>query len=253
MTMIRKILERFSRGIVFKRNLPNSNRSIYVSPEGGGQKYWKFSMETIDPMLTSIIRNMIHEGDVVWDIGTNIGFFSFCAAEKVGSNGQILSIEPDTWLVNILKKSCALNKDLQIDVLPVAISDSVGVAFLNIANRSRATNFLTSGKGSSQTGGIREQQIVPTFTLDFLAEHYAKPNFIKIDVEGAEVLVLSGANNLLSNLRPIILIEIDIDNFEFIQSTFSKNNYVLYNADVFATKGLTPLTDYSFNVIAVPA
>ena len=250
--MIRNLIEKLSRGVTLKRKLPNSNRKIYVSPEGGGLRYWKFNMDSIDTMLTYAINNLVKKDDVVWDIGTNVGFFSFLAAEKVGSNGSVLSVEPDTWLVNILKKSCALNKDLNIHVLPVALSNNIGVAYLNIANRSRTANFLSVSPGSTQTGGVREQQVVPTFTLDFLLDSFPKPNFVKVDVEGAERLVFSKSHKLLSEVKPIILTEVEKNNFDFLTSMFRSYDYDLFDADVLHEKGLIHLDKTTANVLAIP-
>ena len=252
--MIRSLVEKLSRGIILKRKLPNSNRKIYVSPEGGGLRYWKLNMDSIDTMLTYTIKNLVKQGDVVWDIGTNVGFFSFLAAEKVGEKGSVLSVEPDTWLVNILKKSCMLNKDLNINVLPVALSNNIGVAYLNIANRSRSSNFLSVSEGTTQTGGIREQQVVPTFTLDFLLENFPKPNFLKIDVEGAEHLVFSQADKLLSEAKPVILAEVEFRNFEFLSSKFRSYGYNLFDGDVLAEKGLVLLDKdkATTNILAIP-
>ena len=250
--MIRNLIEKLSRGVILKRKLPNSNRKIYVSPEGGGLRYWKFNMDSIDTMLTYAINNLVKKDDVVWDIGTNVGFFSFLAAEKVGSVGSVLSVEPDTWLVNILKKSCALNKDLNINVLPVALSNNIGVAYLNIANRSRSTNFLSVSEGSTQTGGVREQQVVPIFTLDFLLDNFPKPNFVKVDVEGAEHLVFSQADKLLSEVKPMILVEVESRNFDFLTSKFKTFGYDLFDADVLAEKGLIPLDGNTANILAIP-
>ena len=250
--MIRNLIEKLSRGVILKRKLPNSNRKIYVSPEGGGLRYWKLNMDSIDTMLTYAINNLVKKDDVVWDIGTNVGFFSFLAAEKAGSKGSVLSVEPDTWLVNILKKSCALNNDLNIHILPVALSDNVGIAYLNIANRSRTTNFLSVSQGSTQTGGVREQQVVPTFTLDFLLDNFPKPNFVKVDVEGAERFVFSRADKLLSEVKPLILTEVDSPNFDFLTSKFKSFGYDLFDADVLAEKGLIPLSGVTSNILAIP-
>ena len=126
------------------------------------------------------------------------------------------------------------------------------MAYLNIANRSRTTNFLSVSQGSTQTGGVREQQVVPTFTLDFLLENFPKPNFVKVDVEGAERFVFSQADKLLSEVKPVILTEVDSPNFDFLTSKFRSYNYDLFDADVLAEKGLIPLDKTTANILAIP-
>jgi len=226
---IRNFVEKISRGIVFKRKLPKSlgGRSIYVTPEGG-LRYWNPSLNQIDPMLSQVVKQFIKEGDVVWDIGTNLGFFSLAAISK-SKTGKCLSIEPDVWLCNILNKTKNANPDLTIDILPIAVSNKNGFSKFVIANRSRATNHLADVEGSTQTGGVRQIKIVPTFTLDDILTIYEPPNFLKIDTEGAELLVLEGAKNVIQH-KPIILIEVYSDTHSQVVEILESLNYKLYDA-----------------------
>ncbi|MEW5806561.1 MAG: FkbM family methyltransferase [Acidobacteriota bacterium] len=164
----------------------------------------------------------------------HFGTLRFAAANLVGQKGKVLAIEPDMWLVNILRKSSQLktNIHLCVDVLPVAVSDSVGIAKFNIAKRGRAANYLNNCDGSSQTGGIREIQLVPTVSLDWLLDKYAVPNIIKIDVEGAEYLVLKGAEKMLSEVKPIILCEVSSNLIEDVSDILKKHGYSLYDAEL---------------------
>ncbi|MHB8319623.1 MAG: FkbM family methyltransferase [Acidimicrobiales bacterium] len=76
----------------------------------------------------------------------------------------------------------------------------------NIAKRSRSTNHL-EGFGSTQTGGIRSNVTVPTMRLDNICNSRPPPDFLTIDIEGAELEVLRGAQRLL-RIGPTILIEV---------------------------------------------
>jgi len=164
----------------------------------------------IDPPLTDFAQAVIRKGNVVWDVGANIGLFTFTASGLVGSEGQVIAVEPDTWLVDQLRRSARLNPDLgPVDVVPVAASDTGGVAAFHIARSSRATNYL-EGAGSTVTGGSRERQQVPTMTLDELASFFPLPQVLKIDVERAELAVCHGAQRVLAS-HPWILIEVGAD------------------------------------------
>jgi FkbM family methyltransferase len=117
---------------------------------------------------------------VVWDIGANVGLFSFAAASQAGRDGRVLAIEPDVWLASLLQRSSALVHDrAPVDVLAVAVCDTNSLEEFVIARRARSANYLISaGQGGGrplgkQTGGWRAKQLVPTVTLDWLLDHYA--------------------------------------------------------------------------------
>ena len=57
-------------------------------------------------------------------------------------------------------------------------------------------------------GGIREKQYVPPLTLDTLLKSFAKPDFIKMDVEGSELFALNGGSKVISSIRPVFYIEV---------------------------------------------
>ncbi len=89
-----------------------------------------------------------------------------------------MCFEPDIWLCSILKRTFENNNDLQIDVMPLAVSNKIGLAKFNITERSRSTNYLSEAFGSTQTEGIRQTYIVPTISLDSVLEYYNAPDFI---------------------------------------------------------------------------
>ncbi len=204
--MIRQLFELLSRDVVLKRRLsPEFGRAvIYVSPDSA-LRLWRLKVESTDPELVDIVRRFIHPGMVVWDIGANVGLFSFCAA-AVGAT--VYSLEPDTFLVTLLRRSANMN-GLAVTPIPVAVSDHCGLMDFNIAARGRSANFVN--KGRSDAGGIRRKETVPCVTLDWLAEQIPTPHFIKIDVENSENAVLAGGSNLLLGKHPTIFCEVSED------------------------------------------
>lgn len=224
---IRKISERLSRGIVFGRHLPRDlgGRKILVSPEVG-LRYWFLGLAKVDPFLLSIVRTLVHPGDVVWDVGANIGLFAFAAASRVGPAGRVLAIEPDTWLIDLMRRSSKMQsrRSAPVDILAAAVSERVGVDHLHIAKRARAANFLR-GAGTPESGGIREDQLVLTVNLDWLAKTYPPPTHLKIDVEGAELSVLRGGHDLLSTIRPIVICEVSATSFHDVSAVLRDCGY----------------------------
>lgn len=208
--MLRSLLEQTTKNIAFRRSLPASlgGAPLFVSPSAG-LRYLFRPMDQVDPVLLDLAREFIRKDHVVWDIGANIGLFSFAAAYLSGSQGHIIALEPDLWLVQLLRRSSAIQprSSAPVQIIAAAAAESIDLRTLNIAQRSRSGNFL-EGYGLSQTGGIAERHTVISLSLDWLADKLPLPNLIKIDVEGAELSVLRGAIQLLKSKKPVILCEV---------------------------------------------
>jgi FkbM family methyltransferase len=228
------------------------NGALLVSPDSA-LKFWRFNLATVDQSLLDIALEHVGIGDIVWDIGANVGLFTFAAANLVGSTGSVLSIEADTWLCDLLSRSKRLNSNshLNVDILPVAVSDSIDILQFNIASRGRSANFLDKLHGSSQTGGYRETKLVPSLNLDFIISRYKAPNFIKIDVEGAEALVLKGAQKLLTDIRPIIYCEVFSENIDSVSRILHDHKYQIFDGEA-KKSDRTPLEKATYNTLAYP-
>lgn len=231
--LFRTSVERVLRNSSILRELPPEFRSlkIFVSPDAK-LSFLKPGFSGFDLPLLGIAKSFIENKSNVWDIGANVGVFAFAAA-SIASRGSVLAVEPDIWLAQLINRSCALpsNSGLRICVLPSAISDKKGIARFNIASRGRASSFLEEAGGRTQAGGIRNSVYVPTLTLDCLLETFAKPDFVKIDVEGAELLAVRGAERLLGEVRPIFYIEVSDSNADEVLSAFSNNGYLAVDPD----------------------
>lgn len=224
------MVERASHRLVLRRRLPPpfSPVSFYVSPEGG-LRYLRPSLAEADRPLLDRVTEFVHPGATVWDVGANVGLFAFAAAAAAGPGGHVIAVEPDTWLVGLLRRSARLAGDrAPVTVVPVAVSDQVGLARFHIARRNRSTNYL-DGFGTTQTGGSREEQIVPTVTIDHLgAEAFPWPSVLKIDVEGAEVPALRGAAATLRH-RPVVICEVAGENSKEVAGLLADAGYRLYD------------------------
>jgi len=231
----RVILKKLSRGVVLKRRLPPEFGSapIFVSPESS-LRYWRRDLGKVDPFLLSMVRELVRGETTVWDIGANVGLFSFAAA-ALGS--RVLAVEADTWLAALLHKSSLLN-GLPVTVLPAAVSDAHGISELHFSEQGKSSNSLV-GTGPAQS--------IVTITLDWILEHFAAPQVVKIDVEGMEYAVLKGASKLL-RLRPIIFCEVTRDH-DGIGIILRDAGYTLYAA---REKDRHPLERPSYDTLALP-
>ena len=176
-----------------------------------------------------MVRELVRPKMSVWDIGANVGLFSFAAASL---GAQVVAVEADTWLANLIHRSTLLNK------LPVTVSDRQGVSRLYLSDEGKASNSLC-GSGVAQT--------VIAVTLDSLLDHFAAPQVLKIDVEGIEHAVLSGARRVLQ-ARPLIFCEVT-NNHEGIGQLLRQADYEFYAA---REANRHPLLRPSQDTLAVP-
>ena len=249
---LRRRLELLTHQLVLKRRLPAPFEGVklYVSSEAG-LRYLKPSLTNVDPGLLRLVGEFVQPGDVVWDIGGNIGLFTFSAASRAGADGRVISVEADSWNVNLLRRSARLQRSTsaKVDVIPAAVSDRLGFSTFNIANRNRSTNAL-EGFGSTQTGGFRESQTVPTVSLNSLTEYFPSPQILKIDIEGAEALALTAADEVLRS-RPLVICEVDARNATAVRDLLLSYGYGLFDADVSPPR--TPAGEVlPYNVLAIP-
>jgi FkbM family methyltransferase len=252
--MIRSFIERMSRQIVFRRRLPAKFQSapIYVSPSGG-LRYLLKSMQEVDPLLLKFCELYIKQGMTVWDVGANVGLFTVSASALAGASGRVYSFEPDSWLVQLLRKTAVIQSSTasKIEVLPVGVANACQFRRFGLATRSRSTNFL-EGYGSTQTGGVREWITIMCISLDWALENVSPPDILKIDVEGAEVEVLEGASMLFSKHRPVLHIEVNKETWSRVLEILTPHGYAFYDADMLQD-GLRPVSQNISNLLAIPS
>src|SRR3989344_5029290 len=119
----------------------------------GVNGYWLGSYESEQ---VSIFEKELKDGDVFFDIGANVGFYSLLAAEIIGKDGKVFSFEPLPENFKYLKKHIEINNYKNIFPFETAISDKVGIAFLgNIINRSQGY-LIDSGGLRGETISIDE-------------------------------------------------------------------------------------------------
>lgn len=249
---MRKILEHLARGRVLKRHLPSAfgRRPIYISPDSA-LSYLLANWTANSNELLSAAAYYTNQNDNVWDVGANVGVFALAAGHVAGSQGQVIAIEADSFLASLLHRTTAheSNRDLDMHVVCAAAADEVCISRFLIAERGRSSNSLEKSGHRSQAGGIREVQHVPTITLDSLLDFFAPPQLIKIDVEGAEEFVLTGAKQILSKHRPRLYVEVGPDQQHEVSALLRKFDYVLFNGDS-PYDGV--ISQCVFNTLAVP-
>lgn len=229
--MLRRIVERASRGRVFRRKIRVGGKTVPILVTPDSQlKYLKPGRNAFDRDLIAIAETFASEGSVVWDVGANVGVLTFAAA-AMAPKGGVVAIEADSWLADLLRRSAGLQTGgADVEVLDVAVSDRIGTASFAIAERGRASNALEADVAYSQMGGVRERREVPTVTLDHLLQNRTPPDFVKIDVEGAEALVIAGAGRMLTDVRPVFYVEVGREASDAVLAAFGAADYIAIGA-----------------------
>lgn len=147
------------------------------------------------------LQEFVPAGSLVIDVGANVGFFSLRFAKWVGDNGKVISIEPEDRnydsLISALKRAGLFDR---VDALKAVAAAAPGKVFLEINPLHPADHKLSrDGTGLPVTA----------VTLDLVHDKGPlTPALVKIDVQGAEMLVLKGAAGILRTAEPALFIEL---------------------------------------------
>ena len=156
-----------------------------------------------EPDTQNFILRNLSEGDVLIDVGANIGVFTVPAAQKVGPRGKVLAAEPSPAVFPYLAQNILMNGLDNVVALSVAASDQNrdGVPFY----AAPSDHF---GMGALAPQFHSEPQFVRTKTLDnIVAENAAQRiRVLKVDVEGHEIAVFRGAQDLLTSSQPPVIV-----------------------------------------------
>ncbi|HWI09374.1 MAG TPA: FkbM family methyltransferase [Solirubrobacteraceae bacterium] len=164
---------------------------------------------THEIQVQEALRRSAGRGDVVWDVGANIGAFSLLAARVVGPAGRVVAIEPEPGCAAAIRASAARNGMDWLEVREVAATDRTRDVELIVVEDSLWTRLGSIGGHHLATG----RRVVRGCALDDL--DVPPPSFVKIDVEGAELDVVAGMRRLLAEVRPVVVCEMHGRNRDF--------------------------------------
>ena len=158
-----------------------------------------------EPEAVAAFLAALEQGMSVFDIGANIGYYTAVAATSVGPAGRVYAFEPDPRNVEVLRRNSAQPRGAPITVVAAAVGGREGKTSLFVNPADSSINSLA--RANADVLGPRDVArplTVPSLTLDMFVrrEGARQPDVIKIDVQGAEMLVLAGAHEVLSH-RPL--------------------------------------------------
>ena len=147
-----------------------------------------------EPWTVEWIEQRIAGGQVLWDIGANVGPYALVAAKAHGSELDIIAFEPGYANYAALCENVALNEVESIVPLPFALGDTTGISYLSYseAEPGAADHALSDVPAGQPLACYRADDLVTQLGLPC-------PNHIKLDVDGSELEVLRGASEILSS------------------------------------------------------
>lgn len=176
--------------------------SIYVSPGDLAVGAVIQQTRNYEPHISNEFRRVLRPGMTVLDVGANIGYYTMLAASAVGKEGCCLAVEPNVHNVKLLAASKEVNGFECINIFQGAATNQWGLLYLNTSH----SNGVIS-RATGKIGELMSREIVMGMKLDNLLGGLHRLDVIKIDVEGAEHLALSGAIGAIERFKPIIFSE----------------------------------------------
>ncbi|BAU63254.1 methyltransferase FkbM family protein [Stanieria sp. NIES-3757] len=173
------------------------------------------ALGTYELPVQQALSNYLKPGDVFYDIGANVGFFTVIAAKLVGSTGKVYAFEPDRKNSDCVRHNIQLNQFTNSTVCQKAVSHTTGTGELLLAEYSGGHTISVVDRPPDFAGST----VVEIVSIDELINQgqLTPPNVVKIDVEGAELDVLQGMLQTIKQYRPIIIYEVDADKVDSFQ------------------------------------
>ena len=147
---------------------------------------WIRSQGVWEADVMKLLGRTLRPGGVFVDVGAHVGFHSVLAGQLVGPAGKVFAVEPAPWAVDLLRANVRRH-GLDVTVLPFAASDEAGTVRLALDEAHRSGAHLSEAEDAVEVQAAPLDELLPDVAVDVL----------KVDVEGAEPLVLRGARSLL--------------------------------------------------------
>ena len=188
---------------------------------------WKFS--ALEGFETRILQDIVKKEMVVVDIGANIGYYTLKLAKLVGEKGKVYAFEPAPDNFSLLIKNIKVNNYENVFVVPKAVSNKTGKINLYLCVEHTGDHRIFD----SHDG--RKSIEIETVALDDFFSNNERIDFIKMDIQGAEYLALTGMKNLIQGNRKLIII-----------SELSPS--LLLKCDYSGEEYLNKIIDYGFSI-----
>jgi len=181
-------------------------RFQYIADLGDWLGQFVYLTGVYEPPTAQVIFELLKPGDTFIDVGANSGFFTLLASRRVGSAGRVLSFEPVPSMRKRLLANISLNAMGNVIAHDVALSNTEGT--LPLYEGPEGHKGISSLRHIDNAALTIEVEIRP---LDTFKGDLSELKLVKIDVEGAEQMVLEGMSDIINTHHPYIVIEITDD------------------------------------------
>ena len=211
-----------------------------------------------EPIFVEVVKKYVDPQKDVLDVGANVGLFAILFSKIISSNNRVLAIEPAPLALDYLRRNIERNCPSQSIIVFEGIATNEESIFrLNTIQGMEEYSSLGNIVHPSVQGRSYESIEVKSSTIDNLVTEFnLNPGFIKIDTEGAEYLVVSGAINTLMKYRPVILSELSDtllssfgDTSEKVIKLLQINGYKIVNAKAYSVPIRQP---FNGEILALP-
>jgi FkbM family methyltransferase len=156
-----------------------------------------------EPSTARLLHSRLRDGDIAVDVGANIGFFTLVASQRVGPSGKVYAFEPVPSTNAALRDNLRINSAGNVVVHQVALSNCDGM--VTIYEGPARNKGLSSMR---RIDDAARELNVPSAALDHIDLDTGPIRLVKIDVEGAEQLVIEGMVECLKRWHPWLIVEI---------------------------------------------
>lgn len=187
----------------------------------GGSDFVKGNRE---PKVQRVLDRWLGPDSIFYDVGANVGYFCLTASKLMGESGRIFAFEAEPDVASRLRETIKRNRLTGATVVEKAVwRESGAIGFdRGLGSPDRLVGHVASGPACESAGLVS----VPTISLDDFVRNAPPPDVIKCDVEGAELEVFRGAENLLATCRPKVICEVHSpENLQELRGIFRQNGY----------------------------
>ena len=154
-----------------------------------------------DELTSNIFKEVVKEGDVVLDLGANLGYYSLLASKLVGKQGKVYAFEPEPRNYRLLCQNIELNGYENIVPFQKAVSDQSAKVRLALSNEDSGAHTIREHTGSDE---YQDSVEVEAVKLDeFFADKTRRVNVVKMDVEGSEPKAFVGMERIMSENKDL--------------------------------------------------
>lgn len=203
---------------------------VPLSDVNAADLYYAGCLRASEGYVTRFLMNTVRPGTVFYDIGANYGYYSVLA---LSLGAEVHAFEPSLHCLAYLRVSIAAHSEkAHMNLNPAALSDVSGsIDFFDTSEGHKSGMSTIEERVAESNKMAYQKRLVSVTTLDTYARSHPVPTVIKIDTEGSEAKVIAGAQKLLADQSPIIVMEIwespqGIENSRAILRLLQKAGYV---------------------------